>query len=299
MNHDKYLRPCAALAVWTCLLSAGLTCAAAETVRFERRAPKPGDTAQQNVQFDLHLILTIKQADKTVSTSDRTLARRQERTITVLKAGGDVVHQATIAFATSEQSESMRGQKPETLKDPVAGKSYRVTRKPDDELEVTDLAGQPVSELEAQIVGLTMDVLGRPNPVAQFFAGRSLDVGQSVALPNELANDLLGFRDAIGDVKLFRMDLKQLRQQPEGRLAVFTTTIEADSALNDKGRLLMRGELAMEPSTCRVVAMQIVCPVEVTERRGPDEAPYDVHGKGTIQVRMKASHPQTVARSSR
>ena len=78
------------------------------------------------------------------------------------------------------------GKAPETsppVPQPVQGKAYRCRREPGDngKLIVTDADGliPPLDEFE--IVAQGMEMVGRANPLAEFLAGRSVAVGQTLA----------------------------------------------------------------------------------------------------------------------
>ena len=93
---------------------------------------------------------------------------------------------------------------------PVQGKAYRV-RRDGEALLITDEHGSVPPLDEYEIVALNMESLGRPNPLADFLAGKTLTVGQRIALPNEVAEKLMGLGGEMGEVTRFDLTLNERR----------------------------------------------------------------------------------------
>jgi hypothetical protein len=138
------------------------------------------------------------------------------------------------------------------------------------------------------IVAQAMDAIGRRNPLALFFDRRSISVGQTVSLPKDLANDAIGCREAIGEVSRFDMTLAAAQTVDGRTCAVFDTRIDADSPQEGNRMLALQGQFVLDVTTCRTVAIQLSCPVSVTEMRGPPGGRFTVNGQGTLQISMRS-----------
>jgi len=76
-------------------------------------------------------------------------------------------------------------------------------------LIVTDEAGNRPTSEECDIVIAQMDMIGRPNPLAQFLAGREVKVGESFELPKDVASKVFNLGDKFGEVTRFELTLKK------------------------------------------------------------------------------------------
>jgi len=292
VRHRRLHAALIGLAVLT--LGPAVDSASARSYRFAYRPPQVGDRAVQDVHFEMNLIVTLIQSGQIVHTNDRGIQRMQRRTITVLDVEGGRVTRAKVAFARSEQSASNGSKRTTPEEHPVAGKAYLVTREPNGRLQVTDLQGSQPSAEERALVARAMDALGRRNPLALFFNQRTVAVGQTVSLPKDLANDLIGFREAVGEVSRFDMKLVAARVSDGGTCVVFDTRIDAGSPLEDGRTLAMRGQFLLEVDTCHAAAIELSCPVAVTETRGPEGGRFTVEGQGTLQVSMRSRRAEAV-----
>jgi hypothetical protein len=274
------------------LLLLALPCAAEpapdRVCHFTHREPQVGDRATQEVCFEMNLLVSLRQHHQTVHTTDHGIHRRQCRTVDALEVERGCVTRAAVSFAVCEESVAETGRPRTRVEQPVVGKSYLVRRIGQGPLQVTDLEGRHAPAEEHAVVARAMDAIGRRNPLARFFDQRRISVGQTVAVPIELANELLGCPEALGAVARFEMTLEGFRADDRTVYAVFDTAIEAASPLGDGRRLDLRGKFLLEPETCRIAAIELACPVELTETRGPEGGRFELHGKGTLQVSMRS-----------
>ena len=162
-------------------------------------------------------------------------------------------------------------------------------------LLITDEAGEIPPLDEYEIVALNMESLGRPNPLADFLAGRTLTVGQKLALPHEVAEKLMGLGGELGKVTRFDLTLTEITPIDGATCAVFHASIEAASNDSSQMRLAVEGPLAIEVDTCRAVQASFTGPIGMSETRGSLSATYQMAGTGKMTVTI-ASKYNDVAR---
>jgi hypothetical protein len=272
------------------LITTTTTTTAAErpTCSFNYRQPRVGDQGTQDVQFEMNLVVTFQQSGQVISTGDRSILRRQRRAMTALDVKDLRVTRAQVAFAESEAMVMENGKATSRTRQPVAGKSYHVARQANEELLVTDEQGNPPSAEEIAIVRSAADAVGRRNPWGEVLHQRTVSVGDTLNVPPPLANTLLGFEETLGEVRRFEMKLVDIRSVDGTQCGVFETVIETDSTLAGGKVLTMRGQFVIDAATCRTVQVQLTCPLDVSETRGPHGGRFTVLGKGTLQVSMRA-----------
>ena len=122
----------------------------------------------------------------------------------------------------------------------VAGKTYRC-RRDGDALLITDADGKIPPLAEYEIVAQNMETLGRPNPLAEFLVGRTVAVGERLALPNEVAEKLLGLGGEMGQVTRFELTLQEIKSIDGATCAAFQASIEAASNDSSQLRLAVDG----------------------------------------------------------
>jgi hypothetical protein len=267
---------------------------------FQRRPPQAGDAATQDLHFEMNLVVRLTQSQQTIDTSDRGIDRRQRRFVTVLDVAQGRVRRAKVLFVRSQQLVSDGSAASVPAKQAVEGKTYLVARQSDGELQITDPKGNRPPEAEWAIVAQAMDAIGRPNPLAMFLDRRSIAVGQTVALPNEVANDAIGFREAVGEVSRFAMTLVEAKTIGGRSCGVFDVQIDAHSPLDDGQILAVRGRFSIESDTCRIAAIELTCPVAIHQQRGPEGGRFNLEGRGTLQVSMRSvMEPRVFSRTTR
>jgi hypothetical protein len=275
-------------AIW---LSIGLASAAAAeraTCSFIYRQPQVGDQGTQDVQFEMNVVVTFQQSGQVISTGDRSILRRQRRTMTALDVKDLRVTRAKVAFAESEAVVMENGKATVRTRQPVAGKTYHVSRQSNEELLVTDERGNPASAEELAIVRSAADAVGRQNPWGQVLHQRTITIGNTLKVPPDIANTLLGFEETLGEVRRFEMKLVDVPSVDGTTHGVFDTVIETDSPLAGGKALTMHGQFVIDAATCRTNSVQLVCPLDLSETRGPQGGRFTVTGKGTLQVSMQS-----------
>lgn len=264
----------------------GLPVFAQDSCRFTHRTPQVGEQRTQAVRFAMDMVLTTRQQGQVVGSSEQTVHRRQNRRLTILESTPGRVSKVKVTYDVAEQAVAQKGEPNVTVPQPVAGKTYIVARV-DGELIVTDEQGRTPPPDELALVAAGMDAIGQANPLAQFLHGRSIAVGATVRLPNELAADLLGVGGAVGKVTRFELRLNEIRPVDGMPCAVFQTRIDAERTAGDGMAMQMQGLLVIEVDTCRTVAIDFSGPASMTETRGPADFPFTVTGQGTLKVAIE------------
>ena len=191
-----------------------LAAPATQSICFGRRAPQIGDQLEQNLSVQLELTSTVRQGSEILQKSKTALDRRQRRLLTTTHVRNGMTIAVTVRYAEAAKqiatgpADGQLGQ-PQQTPQPVQGKTYHV-RRDGEALLITDAddAIPPLDQYE--IVALNMDSLGRPNPLADFLAGKTLTVGQRIALPNEVAEKLMGLGSDLGKVSRFELTLRKV-----------------------------------------------------------------------------------------
>ena len=266
----------------------------AEAVHFTQRGPQVGDQTEQTVAVALRLDTMVRQGSELVEQAKTTIRREQRRVVTAteVESGRTVAAlvryvEATKQVATGQTAADL--QAGPTTPQPVAGKAYRCRRE-GDELRITDAQGNipPLDQFE--IIALNMESLGRPNPLADFLAGRTVAVGATIELPNELAEKLLGLGDTLGKVTQFRLTLDKIEPVDSAECAVFHASIDAASNDSSQLRLQLEGPLVIQAATCRAVQASLTGPIGMSETRGSLTAAYQMTGAGKMTVEIASTY---------
>jgi hypothetical protein len=284
--------PCRALTGLSCTVSllTALGADAAEMVRFQRGSARVGDVVRQALECELQAEVVISQAGQTIDSSRQGLQRRQDRLLEILQLDGPRTSRGRIRYPVAAKTATLEGHDPQSIDEPIAGKTYLVSRGGDNELRITDPAGQPPPPEELALLEAGLQGFGLPNPLADFLDGRQLRVGQTVELPAEVAAELLGIAPSVGEVQRFSMRLTGTRQVDEVRCAIFQTLLRTAQQEDMNVTLLMRGQLTIQVSTCRTVEMTMEGPVAISEARGPAQGRFLVSTQGTLHVAVQTRY---------
>jgi hypothetical protein len=263
-------------------------------VRFGRREPQVGDQLEQALSVAVQLDTLLRQGTTVVERSKSAMRREQRRTVTTTH----VDHGMTVAVLvryTQARKETAAGSSTGKLGESslapqsVEGKSYRC-RRDGETLLVTDEAGKIPPLAESEIVTQNMETLGRPNPLADFLSGKTLTVGQQLAVPNEVAEKLLGLGGEMGGVTRFELTLANVIEIDGATCAEFRASIEAASNDSSQMRLVVEGPLVIQVETCRAVAANFTGPIGMSETRGSLTATYQMAGTGNMTVSIASNY---------
>lgn len=277
--------------VVACCCAAGIAvpggATAAETCKFRFVPPRVNDIACLELDFLIDLKLSVTHADGELFRSQKSVERQQTRWTAVMAMEHDVVTAVAVRFDRANETQ-INGNKPAPPADePVAGKTYQVTRR-GDKLVVTDMAGKKPPQAELDYLTKTMDAVGRPNALGRYLHGRELTVGKPIDVPAEVVSEIFGFRDAIGEVASLSLTLTQVHRTSSGVFAILDTKMSAHSPEEPKLQMRIAGQMQVEVDTCRLVGFMWEGPVSLSESRGAGRQAMKLQGDGTLAVEMRA-----------
>jgi hypothetical protein len=161
------------------LAALGLRATAAETVQFNYRVPQVGQQASHEVQFDLDLNITLRQAGKAISSDNQQLSRSIERRVTVLQTAGDRATKVQVIYDKAQEVVTRGTQSGQSRALPIEGKTYQVERR-GTELVIADPEGNAVPDEERGLVAANMESVGHSNQLGRFLHGKTVNVGETV-----------------------------------------------------------------------------------------------------------------------
>lgn len=283
-----------AILLLVCLLISNT--ASAQVVRFTNQPAQINDVASQSIECDLDADRTIRQHNQVVDSSKQQLRRQQVRTVMVLETVKGKATRAKISYVQSTTKVKVQGNSVAEAKQPIEGKTYLVARA-GEQLIVTDEIGQPISEEESKILLPQLNSFGKPNPLAQFLNGKQIKVGDSIDVPDEVATELLGLTGNAGKTDQLALRLTSIKADGGVNCAVFETLLRSHSDESSIS-LLMKGELIIDPRTCRTRSIQMHGPIAISERRGPAQGRFTVSTNGSLKVAVRNEH-QSAATAAR
>jgi hypothetical protein len=271
-----------------------------QRVTFAKRAPRIGDEVEQSLGLEMQMVTTMRQGNQ-LGEKSRTSAinelRRVVRT-THVEAGQTVAVRVQYLEATKQVNASKGGPSPQTPGEapekkpqPVAGKTYLCQRLAgkDGGLHITDASGHIPPTDEYEIVAQQMEMLGRPNPLAEFLVGKSITVGQTIELPREVAGKIFSLGEQFGEVTRFELMLGDVSTAEGQTRAEFVARVEAASNNASQMRMQMEGPLVVEVNTCRAVNLNLSGPIAMSETRGSYSTAYQVIGTGTLKTHIASA----------
>ena len=260
-------------------------------ITFGRRAPQVGDQVEQNVEVELALRTLTRQGTKVLERGEQRLTRRQRRIITADRVEAGRTQAAHVKFLSAARQID---KEPET-KEPVVGKTFYCERD-GDRLTIQTANGDLPPLDEFRLVQPCMEMLGRAHPLADFFADREVAIGEKIALPKEIASELLGADDEFGKAERFEMTLARVEKIDDHECAVFEAEIEAVGTGTSQMRLLVTGPLVLEVSTCRAVSADFQGPIGMSEVQGTYGARYQVDATGKFRVAVSSKYGHAESR---
>jgi hypothetical protein len=269
---------------------------AVQQVTFARQATRVGDEIEQNVGLELRMTMTMRQASEMVGKSQTTVRTNQKRVLTTAEVdhGRIVAIRLQYPVATKQESivEGTETSEPKLSQQPVQGKTYICRRDGSEngELVVTDEAGNRPPTDEYEIVTQHMQMVGRPNPLAQFLDGRTVSVGEKIELPAAVASQIFNLGDKFGKVSQFTLTLKQVQTDSDVKYAVFQANVEAFANAATQMRLEVEGPLVVDVATCRAQKINLAGPIGMSETRGSYSTAYQVIGTGKLQMSIASTY---------
>jgi hypothetical protein len=261
---------------------------AAEQCVFHRRPFASGEISNQTIRCDLNLEMAIRQGETTIESSNQAVRREQQRQIKIVEMGDKAPTKAIVSYKSSAVSVQQADAEPMKSNQPVSGKSYYVSRI-EGKLSITTIDGQVPPPSELALLQANLEAFGLPNPIATYFDGRTMHVGETVDLPIELARELLGFQEGVGNISSLNMTLSKILNTKSGKLAVFNTQLTAKDS-KDGVNMTLEGQLAIETESCRTAVVNLAGPVSVDELRGPKNGQFEVTSRGELKVAVRATY---------
>jgi hypothetical protein len=269
---------------------------AAQQVSFSRLVAHVGDEVEQNLGLDFRMTMTMRQDNELVGKSQTTVRTNQKRVLTTTEVdnGRMTVVRLQYPVATKQESivEGSDPNQPTLSPQPVQGKTYICRRDSGEngKLVVTDESGNRPSSDEYEIVSQQMQMVGRPNPLAQFLAGRTITVGEKVELPNSVASQVFNLGDKFGKVSRFTLTLKNVQTEGGMTCAVFQADVEAVANAATQMRLEVEGPLVVDVATCRAQKISLSGPIAMSETRGSFSTAYQLIGTGKLQMSVASTY---------
>lgn len=277
----------------------------AQSVRFGRRESRVGDQMEQNLAMEMRLTLNMRRASELIGKQQTTVRTNQRRIVTSVAAEGGRATKVRLQYVEATKqvvgdqeltadSTAAGSTPPESppAPEPVQGKTYICYRDASAgaKLIVTDEAGDlpPADELE--IVSQQMEMVGRPNPLADFLGGRTIVVGEKLELPNDVARQVFNLGKQLGEVTKFTLTLQKVQPDAGVSCAVFLASVEAASNDASPLRLQVEGPLAVQIESCRTARVDLSGPIVMSETRGTYSTAYQMIGTGRLHTRIASTY---------
>jgi hypothetical protein len=242
-----------------------------QTVQFLRRSPRTGDEIEQNVSLEMRLTTSVRQGNELVEKDRLAIKSYQRRAVTTTEVAASRTTAVEVRYVeATKHIAASTAPNGSPIAQPVHGKTYRCRREAGDAgtLTITDAAGNTPPTEELEIVAENMATVGRPNPLMDFLAGRTVAVGETLTLPQEVAEQVFNLGERFGEVNRFDLRLEKLASQNGLRCASFQATVEAASNDSSQMRMQVAGPLIVEIATCRAVKLALNGPIAMSETRG-------------------------------
>lgn len=271
-----------AVSSWLSLAAAVL----GQSASFQHVGSTNGQVIRQAVSTRSTLNTVYEQSNQLISSSSKDTSIVQQRTVAVIEADSAKTPtvQVTYEKATERKKNKLLARAEQQS---VSGKSY-VVKRIDDELVVTYPNGQEPPREELAIVKVNMQSVGRPNPLATWLDGRTVNINEPLTLPAPIAEQLLG--SWLGDSAL-HVELKMVKLHTyEGQPAATFEIQMSGSHEDGRQPMVSSGQVTVGVANCRTLQLKMKADVDLTEQRGPEGAQFTVANNGEIQIQMKAAY---------
>jgi hypothetical protein len=248
-------------------------------LRFGKLAPEPGQKIHATSDSDLSISFGSRARANASSSTDESLAYTEE----VLSTNGERPQKLRVTFQRAAETIRASGTKVETTR-AVAGKTYVVEWHAGSTL-VTDAAGHPAAELEADEVKRYLPAVGASDPVIVAVPTSPVRLGDRVdALARAVADEVMRdtssdgasgatatYRGAAGDKGIF-----ELRVTVSKNIGAWTLSGD------------LTGELQLSTRTGRPTEIELTGPVTARPRSAPGR-PTPKDATGTMRVVLHQS----------
>lgn len=230
------------------------------SLQFTAGAPEIGQRVELELDtgFDIaswDIAAAVPQIDRT---KQRVLHRRQLR---ILEVAEGVARRAEVRFVVARYVDypvngTIADRQGLAAAAPIEGNSYDVERD-GEELVIRRPDGELVdpASIEGRLVASAMQGLGLPNWLGRALAGRTVAIGETVALPPEAAQQILGAES--GDGAAMELTLSSVKSLDGATCGVFDAVIERRDDPAEGGSLRCSGEIWIDAATTRPVAASL------------------------------------------
>ena len=272
----------------------------ASTVHFARQAARVGDEVEQSVSLEMRLTTLVRQQNQVLDQTKTTMRVMQRRAVTTTEVEAGRITAVAVRYLEATKQLTASGNaaasepSPPTAQ-PVQGKAYRCRREAGDggRLVITDEQGQTPPAEEHEIVAQNMEMIGRNNPLADFLAGQSIAVGQTIALPKDVAERLFNLGERFGEVQRFDLTLEEASVEEGTPCALFRAHVEAASNDSSQMRMEVAGPLVVQVDTCRSVRTSLSGPIGMSETRGSYSVARQLIGTGQLNMSIASRYRDT------
>lgn len=280
----------------------------AQSVTFGQQPLHVGDESEQTVTVEMRMKLIMRRENELLGSHQSTVRTSQHRIVTTTAVEGDRVKAVAVRYpeATKQVVAAEAPTAPtadgtptadaaaqyQPIAQPVQGKTYLCRREPgsNGKLIVTDEAGNTPPKEELDIVAPQMETVGRPNPLVQLLAGRTVTVGQQLDVPRDLASRIFNLGDKFGKISRVTLTLKSIRHDGGVAYASFVASVDATSNDASQMRLEVEGPLTVQVDSCRATDIQLVGPIGLSETRGSYSTACQVIGTGHLQLNIASAY---------
>jgi len=269
------------------LLGMASACWGAETpmVTFHQKPAQVGDQVGQKLAVDLDVSTTITQSGQIANQDTAIVRRRQDRLIEVLEVTGGRVRRARVSFPHSRHRSPENPDPTQQKVQAVEGKSYLVERR-GEQLLVTDLQGAIPLQDEFEIVVHSVQTLGLPNPLAKILLDRAIPIGERIKIPHELAKQIMGLGDSLGQVQKFELVLKELLTVDGQECALFGATLEIRGREDHPMEVDIEGSVTIQIETCRTIEAKLAGPLHMIAT----EPSYQILAEGELKLAIRSHY---------
>jgi hypothetical protein len=252
--------------------------------------------AQQALVLEMQLKTMARQANQLLEKTNTTVRSTQERVVTTMAtdAGRTTAVKVRYLEAATENIRGGSSTNNESGKVPQSneGKSYICRRETGDDgrLTVTYEDGTAPPSDECEIVSQNMEMVGRPNPLAQYFADRTISLGETITLPRDVADQVFNLGEQFGKVTQFDLKLTKLQTEKGKPYAHFRARVEAASSGASQMRLQVEGPIVLETDTCRASQIVLAGPIGMSETRGSYSTSYQVMATGRMNMSVTSGY---------